>query len=78
MKAARFYTAKDLRVDNVPDEAPKGDEVRIQVKWCGICGEHSVYGAAERFYAALSESNRAKLVGRALEMYDGDRRKEAA
>ena len=38
MKAARFYTAKDLRVDNVPDEAPKGDEVRIQVKWCGICG----------------------------------------
>ncbi len=38
MKAARFYTAKDLRVDNVPDEAPQGDEVRIQVKWCGICG----------------------------------------
>ena len=38
MKAARFYTAKDLRVDIVPDEMPKGDEVRIQVKWCGICG----------------------------------------
>lgn len=38
MKAARFYTAKDLRVDNVPDELPVGDEVRIKVKWCGICG----------------------------------------
>lgn len=38
MKAARFYTAKDLRVDEVPDVAPVGDEVRIKVKWCGICG----------------------------------------
>ena len=38
MKAARFYTAKDMRVDNVPEVAPVGDEVRIKVKWCGICG----------------------------------------
>jgi len=38
MKAARFYTSKDLRVDTVPDVAPIGDEVRIKVKWCGICG----------------------------------------
>ena len=38
MRAARFYKAKDLRVDNVPDEAPVKDEVRIKVKWCGICG----------------------------------------
>ena len=38
MKAARFYTAKDLRVDDVPLEEPKGDEVRIKVKFCGICG----------------------------------------
>ena len=38
MKAARFYTANDMRIDNVPDVAPKGDEVRIKVKWCGICG----------------------------------------
>ena len=38
MKAARFYTAKDLRVDEVPLEEPKGDEVRIKVKFCGICG----------------------------------------
>lgn len=38
MKAARIYTAKDLRVDDIPEEAPIGDEVRIKVKWCGICG----------------------------------------
>jgi len=38
MKAARFYKAKDIRIDNIPEEMPKGDEVRIQVKWCGICG----------------------------------------
>lgn len=48
-------------------------------KWCGICKAHSVYGAAERFYAELSESNRDKLVSRALEVYDGDSmRKEEA
>jgi hypothetical protein len=39
-----------------------------------------VYGAAERFYAELSESNRNKLVSRAIEVYDGDsmRKEEAA
>ena len=49
-------------------------------KWVGICEAHSVYGAAERFYAELSESNRNKLVSRALEVYDGDsmRKEEAA
>lgn len=38
MKAARFYSAKDLRVDDVPRVDPQGDEVQIQVKFCGICG----------------------------------------
>ena len=38
MKAARFYKGKDIRVDDVPLEEPKGDEVRIKVKFCGICG----------------------------------------
>ena len=38
MKAARFYTAKDLRVDEIERVAPQGDEVQIQVKFCGICG----------------------------------------
>ncbi len=38
MKAARFYSAKDLRVDDVPRVDPVGDEVQIQVKFCGICG----------------------------------------
>lgn len=45
-------------------------------KWCGICEEHSVYGAAERFYAQLSAGNRDRLVRRALEVYDGDALRE--
>lgn len=44
-------------------------------KWCGICSRHSVYGAAERFYAELSESNRDLLVKRALQVYDRGKNK---
>lgn len=41
-------------------------------KWCGICSCHSVYGAAERFYAELSKQYRDLLVKRALEVYRED------
>lgn len=38
MKAARFYTANVLKVEDIPCVPPTGDEVQIKVKWCGICG----------------------------------------
>lgn len=38
-------------------------------KWCDICDAYGVRGAAERFYSALSESNRDKIVERAKEIY---------
>ena len=38
MKAARFHGRLDLRVDDVSKPVPKGDEVLIDVEWCGICG----------------------------------------
>ena len=41
-------------------------------KWCGICEAYGVHGAAERFYAELSNGNRNLLVGRAIEAYEGD------
>lgn len=44
-------------------------------KWCAICEKHSVYGAAERFYAELSNNNRDLLVKRATEVYEGDSEK---
>jgi hypothetical protein len=49
-------------------------------KWVGIYKAYGVQGAAERFYAELSNSNRDRLVRRALEVYDGDseRKEEAA
>lgn len=38
MKAARWYKAKDVRVEEVEEPQVKSDGVKIKVKWCGICG----------------------------------------
>lgn len=40
-------------------------------KWCSYAGP-SATGAAERFYSALSDNYRRKLVERACTVYDGD------
>lgn len=38
MKAAVYYKAKDMRIENVPEPIPNSHQVKIKVKWCGICG----------------------------------------
>ncbi len=38
MKAAIWYQQKDVRVEEVPEPVPGPGEVKIKVKWCGICG----------------------------------------
>ena len=38
MKAAVFYQATDLRIENIPKPIPKAGEVLLKVKACGICG----------------------------------------
>lgn len=38
MKAAVYYTAGDIRIENVPEPVPQKGQVKIKVKWCGICG----------------------------------------
>ena len=38
MKAALWYGGKDIRVENIPEPVVKDDDVKIKVKWCGICG----------------------------------------
>lgn len=38
MKAARWFGRRDLRVCEVPEPHPGPREVKIEVKWCGICG----------------------------------------
>ncbi|WP_328505339.1 2,3-butanediol dehydrogenase [Streptomyces sp. NBC_00391] len=38
MRAAVWYGAKDIRVENVPVTPPGPGEVTIEVAYCGICG----------------------------------------
>ncbi|MBZ0207196.1 MAG: 2,3-butanediol dehydrogenase [Flavobacteriales bacterium] len=38
MKAARWHAAKDIRVEKAPIPTPTDDQVKIEVKFTGICG----------------------------------------
>ena len=39
MKAARWYAPKDIRVEDVEEpKIVKDDDVKVKIKWCGICG----------------------------------------
>lgn len=38
MRALRWHNVKDLRLDNIEEPNAKKGEVKIKVKWCGICG----------------------------------------
>ncbi|MFT3691115.1 2,3-butanediol dehydrogenase [Paenirhodobacter sp.] len=38
MKAARWYAARDIRVEDVPEPQTGPGEVKIKVAWTGICG----------------------------------------
>ncbi|MDZ7756499.1 2,3-butanediol dehydrogenase [Rhodohalobacter sp.] len=38
MKAARWYKAKDIRVEDVEEPKATGHNVKVKVKACGICG----------------------------------------
>ncbi|WP_100330220.1 2,3-butanediol dehydrogenase [Bacillus xiapuensis] len=38
MKSARWYKAKDIRVENVEEPQIQSGKVKIKVEWTGICG----------------------------------------
>jgi (R,R)-butanediol dehydrogenase/meso-butanediol dehydrogenase/diacetyl reductase len=38
MKAARWYGAHDVRIDDIPEPEAGRDQVKIKIKWAGICG----------------------------------------
>ena len=38
MRAARYYGAEDVRIEDLPDRSVTRDEVKVNVEWCGICG----------------------------------------
>ena len=38
MKAARFYGANDIRIEDIPQQQLEPGTVRVDVAYCGICG----------------------------------------
>lgn len=38
MKKAIYYSIRDVRVEDVPEPQPGAGEVKVKVKYCGICG----------------------------------------
>jgi (R,R)-butanediol dehydrogenase/meso-butanediol dehydrogenase/diacetyl reductase len=38
MKAARWHNVKDIRVEEIKEPFLNDNDVKIKVKWCGICG----------------------------------------
>ena len=48
MKALRNYGAGDIRIEDLSLPPLQGDEVRIAVEWCGICGSDK-HGYERRF-----------------------------
>lgn len=38
MKKAIYYGIRDVRVEDVPDLRPGRGEVKVRIKYCGICG----------------------------------------
>ena len=38
MKAAVWYGREDIRISDVPEPIVGKDQVKIKVRWCGICG----------------------------------------
>ena len=38
MKALRWHAQRDIRLDEVPEPSPGPGEVKLKIKWCGICG----------------------------------------
>ena len=38
MKAFRWHAVRDARLDEVSEPSPRDGEVKVKVKWCGICG----------------------------------------
>ncbi len=38
MKAAIYHGIRDLRVEEVPEPMSKSGEIKVKIKYCGICG----------------------------------------
>ncbi len=43
MKAARWYGKEDVRIEEIEDPKPGKKEVKIEIKYCGICGSDLHY-----------------------------------
>ncbi|CAM5257853.1 Sorbitol dehydrogenase OS=Lysinibacillus sphaericus OX=1421 GN=gutB_1 PE=3 SV=1 [Lysinibacillus sphaericus] len=53
MKAARWYKARDIRVENIEEPSIASGKVKIKVHWTGICGSDlHEYAAVTNLYSS--------------------------
>ena len=53
MRAPRIHAKQDMRTEQVPSPEPAADEVRLRVRYVGVCGSDLHYYAAERPASSL-------------------------
>ncbi len=68
-----FYMWNAWCFDECKRAFADGDYQHFWNKWCAL-GKKYGFGAVEEFYAELSETNRRKLVTRATEVYNENKR----
>ena len=69
MKKAVYHGIRDIRIEEVPEPRPGPKEVKIKVKYCGICGSdlheylHGLF-PREPFWARSLRRNRGRRLRR--------------
>jgi (R,R)-butanediol dehydrogenase/meso-butanediol dehydrogenase/diacetyl reductase len=38
MKAFRYYGGNNMKLEDIPEPTPTSGQVKIKIRWCGICG----------------------------------------
>ncbi|KAF8064978.1 alcohol dehydrogenase GroES domain protein [Lyophyllum atratum] len=57
MKAARFYGAGDIRVEEIPESTPSKGQVKVKIAWNGICGSdlHAYLGPVPKYASSVPD-----------------------
>ncbi|CAM5252126.1 Butanediol dehydrogenase OS=Lysinibacillus sphaericus OX=1421 GN=LS41612_08285 PE=3 SV=1 [Lysinibacillus sphaericus] len=61
MKAARWYKARDIRVENIEEPSIASGKVKIKVHWTGICGSDLHEYAAGPIFIPVEQPQSVKI-----------------